>query len=68
MAEGYIITCRILPIIGSFSNYLGRVVLTTIDLFVVLEFTKLTLVFSQPNPSPSESKPKVSGDNTVKFL
>lgn len=51
-----------------FSNYLERVALTIIDLFVVLEFTKATFEFSQPKPSPSESKPKVSGANTVKFL
>jgi hypothetical protein len=60
-----------LPKIGSSSdssNYPGRVVLAIIDLFVVLEFTKATLEFSHPKPSPSESRPKVSGANTVKFL
>ena len=49
-------------------NYLRRVVLRLVDLFVLLEFTKATSKFSQPKPSPSESKLNVSGFSTVKFL
>jgi len=65
-------SCNILPIIGPasdlvFGNYCVRVESMIIDLFVILEFTKATILFSQPKPSPSESKPKVSGASTVKF-